>query len=105
MTERATRRSTRRACHPPGVHHPWRCRRWGGLALAPTLLGAGQALRGRRAAQEAGGKLSVLELAAVHGQEVETKQFEDETGIDLKYSEALNDNNEFFAKYQEQLVA
>lgn len=73
----------------------------GGLALAPTLLGGSQAFAST-SAQDVGGKLSVINWP-LYIDKKSKREFEAETGIDLKYSETLNDANEFFAKYQEPL--
>jgi spermidine/putrescine transport system substrate-binding protein len=72
----------------------------GGLALAPTLVGS--TAFAQAPTPEVGGKLSVLNWP-LYLDKKSKREFPAETGIDLKYSEALNDNNEFFAKYQEQL--
>ena len=54
------------------------------------------------AGRQVGGKLSVLNWP-LYIDKKSPKHFQAQTGIDLKYSESLNDNNEFFAKYQRQL--
>lgn len=72
----------------------------GGLALAPSILSNTGAFAAQ--AGNVGGKLSVLNWPLYIDEEAE-EQFKKATGINLKYSEALNDNNEFFAKYQEPL--
>ena len=75
----------------------------GGLALGSTLLGATRRVRVASAARPTvGGQLSVLNWP-LYIDKKSKKDFPAETGIDLKYSESLNDNNEFFAKYQRQL--
>lgn len=71
----------------------------GGLALSSSLLGpAAGALAGKA---KPGGKLDVLTWP-YYLDKRSKKQFPKRTGIELKYSEGINDNNEFFAKYQEQ---
>jgi spermidine/putrescine transport system substrate-binding protein len=74
----------------------------GGLALGATLLGTGSSAFASRLGDGPGGKLSVLNWP-LYIDKKSPKDFESDTGIDLKYSETLNDNNEFFAKYQRQL--
>jgi spermidine/putrescine transport system substrate-binding protein len=74
----------------------------GGLALGATLFGTGAAAFGSRFGDGVGGKLSVLNWP-LYIDKKSPKDFESQTGIDLKYSETLNDNNEFFAKYQRQM--
>lgn len=78
----------------------------GGIAIAPALLGGTDAwgLAHRdldAAAGKVGGKLNVLNWP-LYIDKKSKKNFPKVTGINLSYSEALNDNNEFFAKYQEQ---
>jgi spermidine/putrescine transport system substrate-binding protein len=75
----------------------------GGLALGASVLGATGAFAatGRQGDGEVGGKLSVLNWP-LYIDKKSLKQFRSQTGINLKYSESLNDNNEFFAKYQRQ---
>jgi spermidine/putrescine transport system substrate-binding protein len=73
----------------------------GGLALGATLLGSGANAFASRAGDGPGGQLSVLNWP-LYIDKKSPKNFESGTGIDLKYSESLNDNNEFFAKYQRQ---
>jgi len=81
----------------------------GGLALGATLLGTGSSAFASRLGADPGGKLSVLNWPLYidkksAGAETDSlKDFQSDTGISLKYSETLNDNNEFFAKYQRQL--
>jgi len=81
----------------------------GGLAVGSTLLGSTSALASLGAqSDKVGGKLTVLNWPLYI--DTETKPpppgsppaFEKATGIDLKYLQSLNDNNEFFAKYQRQ---
>src|SRR5262245_9625885 len=78
----------------------------GGVALGSTLLGSGASafasMLGPGGGGEVGGKLSVLNWP-LYIDKKSPGLFEDETGIDLKYSDSLSDNNEFFAKYQRQL--
>ncbi len=76
----------------------------GGLALAPTILSAGGAFAADHigGGGEVGGKLGVVNWP-LYIDKASKKLFPAETGINLKYSESLNDNNEFFAKYQEPL--
>jgi spermidine/putrescine transport system substrate-binding protein len=78
----------------------------GGVALGSTLLGSGASafasVLGQGGGGEVGGKLSVLNWP-LYLDKKSPGLFEDETGIDLKYSESLSDNNEFFAKYQRQM--
>lgn len=74
----------------------------GGLAVGATVLGSASAFASLAGQDEIGGKLSVLNWP-LYIDEDSAKDFESATGIDLKYSESLNDNNEFFAKYQRQL--
>jgi spermidine/putrescine transport system substrate-binding protein len=74
----------------------------GGLALGATLLGSGADAFASRFGDGVGGKVSVLNWP-LYIDKKSPKDFEAQTGIDLKYSETLNDNNEFFAKYQRQL--
>lgn len=75
----------------------------GGIALGSAFLGSGLAFAsaGAQGGGEVGGKLSVLNWP-LYIDEDSVKDFEDQTGTDTKYSESLNDNNEFFAKYQRQ---
>ena len=81
----------------------------GGLALGSTLLGSAGAFASLGAqGDNVGGKLSVVNWPLYIDKPPTSrtdspKDFEADTGIDLKYSESLNDNNEFFAKYQQQL--
>jgi spermidine/putrescine transport system substrate-binding protein len=75
----------------------------GGVALGSTLLGSASALASIGGqGGEVGGKLSVLNWPLYLDKKAQ-RAFSAQTGIDLKYSESLNDNNEFFAKYQRQL--
>ncbi len=78
----------------------------GGVALGSTLLGSGASafasMLGQGGGGEVGGQLSVLNWP-LYLDKKSPGLFEDETGIDLKYSESLSDNNEFFAKYQRQM--
>ena len=76
----------------------------GGVAFGPALLG--QALAGagtQRDVSTVGGKLAVLNWP-LYIDKKSKKDFVEDTGIKLKYSEGFNDNNEFFAKYQEQFA-
>jgi len=74
----------------------------GGVAMGSALLGSTSALASLGGqGGEVGGKLSVLNWP-LYIDKKSPKDFEADTGIDLKYSESLNDNNEFFAKYQRQ---
>ncbi len=75
----------------------------GGVALGSAVLGSTSAFAsiGGQSGGETGGKLSVLNWP-LYIDKKSKGLFEDETGVDLKYSESLNDNNEFFAKYQRQ---
>jgi spermidine/putrescine transport system substrate-binding protein len=76
----------------------------GGLAMGSALLGSTRALAsvgGQGAAGQVGGSLSVLNWP-LYIDKKSKKDFAAKTGIDLKYLESLNDNNEFFAKYQRQ---
>jgi spermidine/putrescine transport system substrate-binding protein len=76
----------------------------GGMALGATLLGTGSNAFASRLGDGVGGKLSVLNWPLYIDEKKKLlKDFEAETGTSLKYSETLNDNNEFFAKYQRQL--
>jgi len=81
----------------------------GGLALGATLLGTGSSAFASRLGADPGGKLSVLnwplyiDKKSAGAATDSLKDFQSDTGISLKYSETLNDNNEFFAKYQRQL--
>ena len=75
----------------------------GGLALAPALLSSGSAFA-TAAAQTGGpgGKVNVLNWP-LYIDKLSKKDFTKATGVALKYNEGINDNNEFFAKYQEEL--
>ncbi len=81
----------------------------GGAALGSALLGAGAlgagALGSAAGASvtsgDPGGRLDVLTWPTYIDRRSK-RQFPRRTGIALKYSEGINDNNEFFAKYQEQ---
>jgi len=76
----------------------------GGIALAPSVLGGASAWASSPAALDAariGGKLDVLNWP-LYLDKKSKKAFPRATGIKLNYNEGLNDNNEFFAKYQEQ---
>jgi spermidine/putrescine transport system substrate-binding protein len=74
----------------------------GGLALGSTLLGSTSALASVGGqAGEVGGKLSVLNWP-LYIDNRSKKDFSAQTGVELKYSDSLGDNNEFFAKYQRQ---
>jgi spermidine/putrescine transport system substrate-binding protein len=73
----------------------------GGLALGSALLGQTFAFGSVGDQTKVGGKLSVLNWP-LYIDKKSKKDFPAQTGIDLKYSESLNDNNEFFAKYQRQ---
>jgi spermidine/putrescine transport system substrate-binding protein len=73
----------------------------GGLALGSTLLGATTAFASVGDQADVGGKLAVLNWP-LYIDKKSKSDFPAKTGIDLKYSESLNDNNEFFAKYQRQ---
>ena len=75
----------------------------GGLAAAPYLLGA-PAWGAAETGAKVGGKLDVLNWP-LYIDKKSKKDFPKQTGIKLRYSEGLNDNNEFFAKYQEQFAA
>jgi spermidine/putrescine transport system substrate-binding protein len=74
----------------------------GGAALGSTLLGSTAAFASLGAQGDVGGKLSVLNWP-LYLDKKSKKDFPAKTGIELKYSESLGDNNEFFAKYQRQL--
>jgi spermidine/putrescine transport system substrate-binding protein len=73
----------------------------GGLALGATVLGSTANAFASRPGDGPGGQLSVLNWP-LYIDKKSLKDFEADTGTDLKYSESLNDNNEFFAKYQRQ---
>lgn len=73
----------------------------GGLALAPALLSSGSAFASAPA-DGPGGKVAVLNWP-LYIDKLSKKDFPRQTGVALKYNEGINDNNEFFAKYQEQL--
>lgn len=75
----------------------------GGLAAAPYLLGA-PAWGAAETGANVGGKLDVLNWI-LYIDKKSKRDFPKQTGIDLKYSDALDDNNTFFAKYQEQFAA
>jgi spermidine/putrescine transport system substrate-binding protein len=75
----------------------------GGLAAAPYLLGGSPAWAATEAGT-VGGKLDVLNWIKYIDKK-SPKDFPKQTGIKLKYSEGLDDNNTFFAKYQEQFAA
>jgi spermidine/putrescine transport system substrate-binding protein len=74
----------------------------GGIALGSAFLGSGLAFASAGAQGDIGGKLSVLNWP-LYIDKKSKKNFVADTGVDLKYSESLSDNNEFFAKYQRQL--
>ena len=76
----------------------------GGLAAAPYLLGGAPAWAAVDEGARVGGRLDVLNWP-LYIDKRSRKRFPKETGIKLKYSEGINDNNEFFAKYQEQFAA
>ena len=76
----------------------------GGLAAAPYFLGGAPAWAAADAGARVGGKLDVLTWITYIDKKSK-KDFEKQTGIKLKYSEALDDNNTFFAKYQEQFAS
>jgi len=78
----------------------------GAMALGSSIFGSTGAFasmlgQGGGGGGEVGGKLSVLNWP-LYIDKKSLRDFRNETGIDLKYSESLNDNNEFFAKYQRQ---
>ncbi len=73
----------------------------GGLALAPALLSSGRAFASV-GADGPGGKVNVLNWP-LYIDKKSKKDFSKSTGVALKYNEGINDNNEFFAKYQEEL--
>ncbi len=74
----------------------------GGLALGSTILGSGVAFAGSGGSGgDVGGSLSVLNWP-LYIDKKSKSDFSKQTGVSLKYSESLNDNNEFFAKYQRQ---
>jgi spermidine/putrescine transport system substrate-binding protein len=75
----------------------------GGVALGTTLMGSASALASLGGqGGDVGGQLSVLNWPLyIDGKS--KKDFAAQTGIKLKYSDSLGDNNEFFAKYQRQL--
>lgn len=75
----------------------------GGLAAAPYLLGGASAFAAADAGARVGGSLDVLNWP-LYIDKKSKKDFPKQTGIKLKYSEGLNDNNQFFAKYQEQFA-
>jgi len=74
----------------------------GGMALGATILGSASNAVASRLGDGPGGKLSVVNWP-LYIDKKSVKDFKATTGIDAKYSETLNDNNEFFAKYQRQL--
>jgi spermidine/putrescine transport system substrate-binding protein len=74
----------------------------GGIVLGSAFLGSGLAFASAGAQGEVGGTLSVLNWP-LYIDKKSVSDFEKQTGIDTKYAESLNDNNEFFAKYQRQL--
>ena len=73
----------------------------GGLALGPALLSSGSAFASTHA-DGPGGKVAVLNWP-LYIDKKSKQDFPKQTGVALKYNEGINDNNEFFAKYQEQL--
>ncbi|MFO7589376.1 MAG: spermidine/putrescine ABC transporter substrate-binding protein [Acidimicrobiia bacterium] len=73
----------------------------GGLALAPALLSSGSAFAAAQT-DGPGGKVNVLNWP-LYIDKKSKKDFTKTTGVALKYNEGINDNNEFFAKYQEEL--
>lgn len=73
----------------------------GGLALAPALLSSGSAFATAQT-DGPGGKVNVLNWP-LYIDKKSKKDFTKTTGVALKYNEGINDNNEFFAKYQEEL--
>jgi spermidine/putrescine transport system substrate-binding protein len=75
----------------------------GGVAIGTTLIGSASALASLGGqGGDVGGQLSVLNWP-LYIDKKSKKDFPAKTGIELKYSESLGDNNEFFAKYQRQL--
>ncbi len=77
----------------------------GGVVLAPSLLSSGLSSGTAFAARLGGGssgKVNVLNWP-LYIDKKSKKDFTTQTGVGLKYNEGINDNNEFFAKYQEQL--
>ncbi|MBM3671499.1 MAG: spermidine/putrescine ABC transporter substrate-binding protein [Actinobacteria bacterium] len=75
----------------------------GGLAAAPYLLGGSPAWGAAGAGADVGGKLDVLNWI-LYIDKKSKKDFSAQTGIKLKYSDGIDDNNTFFAKYQEQFA-
>ncbi len=75
----------------------------GGLAAAPYLLGGSPAWAAVDEGAKVGGKVDVLNWT-FYIDKKSKKDFPKQTGIKLKYSETLDDNNTFFAKYQEQFA-
>lgn len=73
----------------------------GGLALGATLIGNAPGAFASRLGDGPGGKLAVVNWP-LYIDKKSVKDFKATTGTDTKYSETLNDNNEFFAKYQRQ---
>jgi len=73
----------------------------GGIALGSAFLGSGLAFASAGRQSDVGGQLAVLNWP-LYIDNKSKKQFASQTGVKLKYSESLNDNNEFFAKYQRQ---
>ena len=67
-------------------------------------------VHGRAGRHDARGDAHDLELAALHRHHEKTKkrptleQFEQETGVPVKYIEDVNDNEEWFGKFQAQLA-
>jgi spermidine/putrescine transport system substrate-binding protein len=77
----------------------------GGIALGATILGSSPDAfasgLGSRLGDGPGGQLSIVNWP-LYIDKKSKKDFSAQTGVDLKYSESINDNNEFFAKYQRQ---
>jgi spermidine/putrescine transport system substrate-binding protein len=76
----------------------------GALAAAPYLLGESTAWAAAEDAAKVGGSLDVLNWI-LYIDKKSVKDFPKQTGIKLNYSDGLDDNNTFFAKYQEQFAA
>ena len=75
----------------------------GGLAVAPAVLAACGGSSGSSSSGSGGGKSVSISNWTSYMTDQSKKDFKAATGIDLTYTEDINDNNEYFAKIRPNL--
>ena len=96
-----------RRCQPPRLPHPLRARRRRTRARRrlPRLVRRQGGARRRAGAAAGGGGSQTLRISnwPLYIDKQTVPDFEKATGIEVEYTEDINDNNEFFAKIDEPL--